>query len=208
MLDLGGGVKPSVPPARRPAGLHYEGLDVSPDELQRAPRGSYDEIVVADATRRLPELEGRFDLVLSWLVLEHVKPLADALHHVHAYLRPGGSLVAQAAGAFTLPAITNRLVPRRAALWILGRAQDRDPESVFPAHYDCCWHDGLARLVAPPEWADAEVRPLHTGVGYFLFSRLATTGYIGYEEWAYRRGHRNLAPYYLITARRAKAEGM
>jgi hypothetical protein len=35
-----------------------------------------------------------------------------------------------------------------------------------------------------------------------LFSRLLTAAYVGYEDWAWRASRRDLAPYYLVAARR------
>src|SRR5688572_12046520 len=57
VLDIGGGRRPSIPPGKRPAGCVYVGLDTSPEQLRKAGPDAYDEVHVASATDRLPELE-------------------------------------------------------------------------------------------------------------------------------------------------------
>ena len=59
--------------------------------MEHAPEGSYDEMFVGDITKRVAELEGRFDLIICFQVLEHVKPLDDAIENLRCYLRPGGA---------------------------------------------------------------------------------------------------------------------
>ena len=49
ILDVGAGRRPTIPPANRPAGCRYIGLDLSAAELAEAPMGSYDETWVGDA---------------------------------------------------------------------------------------------------------------------------------------------------------------
>lgn len=90
LLDVGSGRNPTLAVGERPPNTTYLGLDVSGDELERAGPGAYDEVVVADAAKCVPQLVGRVDLVVSWQVLEHVKPLGIALDHLHSYLKPGG----------------------------------------------------------------------------------------------------------------------
>lgn len=82
---------------------------------------------------------------------------------------------------------------------LLGRTQARDPDTVFPARYDGCTHSELSAMLEP-DWSAHTVTPLFSGAGYVLFSRLLTAAYIGYEDWAYRKQHLDLAPYYLVEA--------
>src|SRR3954453_741383 len=145
ILDLGAGARPVLPADARPAGCHYIGMDSSRSELEKAPRGSYDEMLVGDITDRMPELDGRFDLIISWLVLEHVKPLDVALDNVRAYLRPGGTFIAQLSGTFSLHALLNRVLPARVSRRLLMKAQGREVDSVFPAPYHRGWYSALRR---------------------------------------------------------------
>ncbi|WP_354697398.1 hypothetical protein DSM112329_03023 [Paraconexibacter sp. AEG42_29] len=201
ILDLGAGARPMVPPADRPEGVTYVGFDVDGDELAKAPPGSYDETVVGDVTVLHDELVDRFDLVLSWLTMEHVKPVPAALHNLSRYQRPGGRFLGYLSGGRSLHAVLNRAVPHRLARPLMQRLWGREPDSVFRAHYDHCWYDALADI-ADAAWSDAEVLPLFTGGWYLQWSPLLRAPYLAYEEWAYTAGRANLAPYYLIDATR------
>jgi SAM-dependent methyltransferase len=199
ILDVGAGARPVLAPDDRPPGCTYVGLDIGAEELAKAPRNSYDECVVGDVAHFEPDLRGRFDLALSWMVLEHVESLPGALDNLRSYLRPGGRLVAQLAGAFSLAALANRVVPASLARRFLHRTQGRSAGEVFPARYDHCWFTALERLLEQG-WRSPSVVPLYTGVFYLAFSAPLRAAYLAYEEWAWRRGRHNLAPYYLITA--------
>lgn len=200
ILDVGSGRRPAIAPADRPPNCMYVGLDLSMDELTAAPDGSYDRMVASDVVTFQPELADRFDLVLSWQVLEHVKPLERALENVRRYLIPGGAFLAQLSGKFSAFALLNQLLPHRLSVWGLKRFLARDPRTVFPAHYDQCWHGALVRITSP--WSEAEVLPRYRGSGYFKFLGALERAYLVYEDWAIRGDHRNLATHYLISARR------
>ena len=197
ILDVGAGRHPTVAVADRPPGCHYVGLDVSRAELDQAPPGSYQDTVVADVTQRVPALDGRFDLALSFQVLEHVKPLDVALENLRAVLRPGGRLIAQMSGSFALFALAGRVVPMRLRSRVLV-GLGRHPEHIFPVHFHKCWYGALEKILEP--WQGAEVVPVHAGADYFRFSRHVQAAYVGYEEWAFRGDHGNLASYYVVDA--------
>lgn len=200
ILDAGSGRAPAVSPAARAPGADYVGLDISAAELAAAPAGSYVRAVVADLTEPVPGLEESFDLVISWQVLEHVASTERALTTVRSYLRPGGTFVAMLSGRFSLNAVIGGLVPERAAGPMLRLATGRDPDTVFPTHYDRCTHAALTALLAP--WSWARVQPLFQGGAYLTAFPPLLRGYLAYESWAERRGRRNLATHYLITATR------
>ena len=200
VLDIGGGARPAVPPSERPENTRYVGLDVDGGELAAAPEGSYDDAVIKSAETYVPALAREFDVVLSFMAFEHVRSTEAALANARAYLRPGGTFVAQLAGAFSPSALANRLLSVRLTRPLLQRTQDRPSRSVFKAHYDRCWYQPLDDMLTR-DWLEHEVVPLFVGAGYVLFSRPLTAAYIAYEEWAYRRRHVNLATYYLVSAR-------
>ena len=198
ILDLGSGRTPALGAGSRPPGCHYVGLDISLSELRKAPAGSYDEMFQADVIARNPALENSFDLVLSFQVLEHVKPLEAAFENMIAYLKPGGRLVAQMSGTFSLFGLINQVLPQALAVWVLRKATRRSPESIFPAHYHHCWASKLERMVS--SCSEREVRPLYLGADYFTFFSPLARLYLVYEDRALRGGHRNLASHYLVTA--------
>ena len=199
ILDVGAGALPMLPVELRPPDTEYVGLDIDAAELRKAPPGSYHEAVEGDITKLAPELVGRFDLVLSWLTMEHVKPVPRALANLRAYQRDGGRFLGYLAGAWGAHAVLNRFVPHRAAQVAMARLLGRRPDTVFRAHYDHCTHTALD-AIAREHWRRFTVQPGFTGGWYFRFSPALRAPYLAYEEWAYTGGHRDLAPYYILDA--------
>jgi ubiquinone/menaquinone biosynthesis C-methylase UbiE len=199
ILDVGSGRNPAIPSDVRPNTCRYVGLDLSAAELACAPPGSYDETYVADVAARLPELEDRFDLIVSWQALEHVRAMDLALRNLHAYAKPaGGRLVALVAGRFSAFALLNQLLPQTFSETAMKRLLGRDPDTVFGAHYDRCYYSALEPLLM--QWSNWEVLPLYRGAGYFSFATPLERIYLAYEDWICRAGRKNLATHYLLTA--------
>jgi SAM-dependent methyltransferase len=198
VLDVGGGRCPCVPVALRPEGVVYVGIDLSVEELSRAPTGSYDETIVADVTYPL-ELSRRPDLIVSWQVFEHLSPLADALENLRAVLRPGGAMIAQTSGTFALFALAARAMPHRLRIAAMAGLLGLPAETKFPTEYDQCWAGALERLLAP--WRSVELIPFYRGAPYLSPFRRLQRAYLAYENLAARRNTRNLATHYLIAAR-------
>jgi SAM-dependent methyltransferase len=198
ILDVGSGRRPAIPFEGRPLGCRYVGLDLSLDELLAAPDGTYDEVMASDVLILRPEFVEQFDLVLSWQVLEHVKPLATALDNIRHYLVPGGVFLAHLSGRFSLFGLMNQAVPHGLAVRALRLLLAREPKTIFPAHYDGCWYSALVRSLAG--WSERDVLPRYRGSGYFRFFEPLERAYLVYEDWTVQ--HRNLATHYLISARR------
>jgi SAM-dependent methyltransferase len=199
ILDVGAGSLPVVPVEDRPPGVEYVGLDVEEDELLKAPPGSYDDHRVADITVLQPDLVEGFDLVLSWLTMEHVEDVPLALHNLGRYQRPGGRFLGYLAGSRSIGSVLNRVIPHSVEKLLMHRLLGREPETVFRAHYDHCTYDELT-TVAETAWAHAEVQPIFTAGWYFSFSPALRAAYLLYEEWAASGAHPNLAAYYIIDA--------
>jgi SAM-dependent methyltransferase len=200
ILDVGAGRTPTFPPSVRPPGCTYIGLDLSPVELAAAPPGSYEDAMAGDVSTFVPELANRFDAIFSWQVLEHVRPLPEAMENLRHYLRPGGQLVAHFSGTFGLFGLLSRVVPDRLTPALLERLFSRPRCTTFPAHYDRCWASALSEMGRP--WSSFDIVPRHEGARYFAFSRHVQAAYLAYEEWAGRKGIDNLASYYLVVAAR------
>ncbi|MDX6615651.1 MAG: hypothetical protein QOD60_742 [Solirubrobacterales bacterium] len=199
ILDVGAGRYPTLAPADRPPGCRYVGLDIAPEELAAAASDAYDEDVVADITKPLNRDE-EFDIIVSWQVLEHVSPLADALENLRLSLRPGGTLLAQLTGSNAAFAAFGRLLPHRAKLWVATRVLGHHEEEKFPTRYDRSSQRALERLLEP--WSSVEIVPFYRGATYFKFSRPLMRAYLAYESAVERRHRVNLATHYLVLATR------
>jgi len=184
----------------RPSSGRYVGLDLSERQLERAGPGAYDQRVVSNITQRVPELIGSVDVVVSWQVLEHVRPMKLALAHVHEYLRPGGAFIAGFSGRWSAFAVLNRFVPDAAAKFVMGRLLHRDPESVFPAPYDDCTYSALVKHLAG--WSSFEITARYRGAAYFAFAPLLQRLYLRFEDAIEDGHHTDLATHYLVFARK------
>jgi SAM-dependent methyltransferase len=189
---------PAIPPDRRPPGCHYVGLDLSRTELEIAEAGAYDETIVADVCDYQPSLEGTFDLIVSWQVLEHVSDLRLALENARRYLRPGGVLVAQFSGRYALFALANRMLPHCLTRLALKLLLSRDPDTVFPAYYDGCYYDAILGMTRA--WSRVRVISRFLGAQYLAFIPPVVSIYLRFEESIIRGRHRNLASYYLLIS--------
>ena len=200
ILDVGAGRRPLFATQERPEGVSYVGLDISGAELAAAPPGSYGETIAADVTERVAALENRFDLIVSWQVLEHVTSVPDALENFRAYLKPGGYAVVSMSGRYSLFGLLNMLLPQRIGVRIVARVMRRDPETVFPAFYDKCYQSALEQLGR--DWPIAQITTAWNGAAYFRFLKPVQAAYILYEEWAAASGREDWATHYFLYLRK------
>lgn len=200
ILDVGAGRSPTIAPEDRPAGCCYVGLDISEEELRSAEPGAYDDVIAHDIAHPLPTMGASFDLVLSWQVLEHVKPLRPALDNLRAVLVPGGTMLAQLSGSFSAFALLARLMPHRLRVWAMVRYLGHAEEEKFPTHYDKCHASAIARMLA--HWSSARLRPFYRGAVYFAMWRPLQRVYLAYETVIFRGDIRDLATHYLVIATR------
>ena len=163
-------------------------------------RDRYSSTIVGDIADRLPELESRFDVILSWQVFEHVRDMQAAADNCRRYLKPGGRLFAVLSGRMSAIALLNILIPRRLAVSLNKRLLGRAPETMFRAYYDHCTAHGLEHIFRV--WGDVLIEPRYIGAGYFRFSRPILLAYLAAENKIARAGYRNLATHYCVAARR------
>lgn len=200
ILDVGGGRRPTIPPEERPGSVRYVGLDASRAELEVAPSGSYDETVVGNIERFVPQLANRFDLIVAWQVLEHVRDLQRTAEACYQYAKPGGCMVACLSGRNAVFALANRILPSAIGGRLVAALMRRPVETVFPAYYDRCDRRGLRQAFS--EWDALEVIALWRGADYFARLPMIQCFYVAYENWAIRRGWDTLATHYVVAARK------
>ena len=146
VLDVGGGKRPAISlQTKQDLGLHIVGLDVSETELAQAPTGVYDAIVVGDAAA--VEIPGRYDLIFSRSVFEHVADPRAAVANLTGVLARGG-IMAHVVPCRNAPfAMLNRWLGNRVARRLLFTIfPEKEDDSGFRAHYRDCTPSRLARI--------------------------------------------------------------
>ena len=119
--------------------LDYSILDISESELQKAP-DDYHKIVADIASPGFSPGEGKYDLVFSQMLAEHI----DNAHQFHTniakMLAPDGVAVHFFPTLYAFPFLVNRIIPE----WFSDRLlsvfapRDRYQHAKFPAYYQWC----------------------------------------------------------------------
>ena len=171
ILELGGGRWPSFRMDELPAGIaSYTVNDVNADELALLPPGyrkaCFD--VAGDASA----FEGRYDVVFSRFLAEHVRD-GEALHrNVHLVLKPGGVAFHLIPTLYALPFAINRMLPERLGLKLLQWFSPRRAISPkFPAYYSACRGDTAAmrKLLEKAGYSRVEIRSFY---GHFYYEKI------------------------------------
>lgn len=199
ILDVGAGRAPTLAPKTRPTGCWYVGTDRSAEELDAAPPGAYDETIVSDVTEPFPRAD-RFDLVLSWQVLEHVGDVGDALRQMGECVVPGGLLLVQTSGSRAVFSVASRMMPHRARVFAMERLLGVPAEEKFPTTRQPKTEASLRAALTG--FSSVDVLPFYRGAAYFRFSRALQRLYVVYEDWAAADRRPDLATHYLVAATR------
>jgi SAM-dependent methyltransferase len=159
VLDVGGGRAPCFDAATvARLDLHVTGLDISGEELAAAPTGSYHATIVGDVGAQ--PIPGRYDLILSRAVLEHVANTRAAIGYLAAALAEGGAMAHFVPCRNAPFAVFNRLLGERLSQWLLWSIY---PETVgiagFPAYYRDCVPSRMAATCRKVGLDAVEVRP-------------------------------------------------
>lgn len=168
-------------------GLEYHVVDISAEELAKAPPG-YTTIQADAGAPAFAREHGPYDLVISAFLAEHLPRPQDFHAAVHAALAPGGRALHTFPTLYEPAFVLNRLLPERlTAVALRGAQEGREAEGAhakFPAYYRWCrgpTRPQLRRL----EEAGFDVLDYvgYFGHGYFsklprayrLYERLSTT---------------------------------
>ncbi len=172
--EIGGGRDPLFQPGDAARmGIEMTVNDIDAGELALTPRGlrtaRFDiagDLSEPDAT------PGRYDLMFSRMVFEHVHDVPRAWANIHSLLAPGGVALAFFPTLWAPVFALNHILPEKAsraivhALFPARRDGGGDPK--FPAFYDHCRGD--ARILTPmlnkAGFSDVHVQPFW-GHGYF-----------------------------------------
>lgn len=173
LCEVGGGANPMFSEEFvSERGLDYVILDVSRDELDKAPL-AYRKVCADISGCEVPG-EGRFDFVFSKMLAEHVKNGQDFHQNVARLLRPGGIAVHFFPTLFAPPFVLNALLPERLAASVLSVVQAGRERSgkraKFPAYYSWC-RGPQRRQIARLE-----------GLGYVVEKYIGFFGAAGYYQ--------------------------
>ena len=138
VYDVGGGSQPCISlKTKAEMGLKLVGIDLSRDELDRAPSGIYDEKLVVD----LCTYQGRgdADIIICQSTLEHTHNTAAAIQGIASILRQGGLVYIFVPCKNATFARLNRVLPQKLKERILFSFFPgiKDHQG-FPAFYDSC----------------------------------------------------------------------
>jgi 2-polyprenyl-6-hydroxyphenyl methylase/3-demethylubiquinone-9 3-methyltransferase len=149
VYDLGGGSRPLFSPEfKQQARLTVVGLDLSQEELDAAPAGSYDRAIAADLTTFRGEPDG--DLVICQATLEHVDNTDGALAAIASVLKPGGIAAIFVPCRNAWFARLNLMLPQRLKEKLLFTLipEKGDGHEGFPAYYNRCTPKDFTRMAA------------------------------------------------------------
>jgi len=138
VVDVGGGRHPFFSANRKSElALKVIGLDISMEELMKAPQNAYDELVCM----AVENFEGTLDadLVVCIAVLEHVRSSRLAISSISRMLKPGGRALIFVPSRTALLTRRNLMLPET---WKRRLLYFTFPETVktsgFKSYYDDC----------------------------------------------------------------------
>ncbi|MEO1228794.1 MAG: methyltransferase domain-containing protein [Myxococcota bacterium] len=168
VLDVGGGKHPAISiETKERLGLDVTGLDISADELDRAPKGAYDRVLVGDVSQM--SLDGEYDLILSTAVLEHVKDVGQTMCVLSRALAPNGRMGHFVPCGRSLFARLNRALDDDVSRSLLfGLFPGARKGQGFPAYYDRCWPGEFRKLADDNGLRIEDVTPFFQS-GYLSF---------------------------------------
>jgi len=141
VCEVGAGAAPLLSTtAIEDIGLHYTTVDVSVEELKKAPPGY--SAVVADVAVPGARLGGKYDLILSRMLAEHIADPLAFHQNIFDALAPGGRAFHFFATFYSPPFVMNRILPERlgeAFVTAVWPSRSRAGSSrKFPALYRWC----------------------------------------------------------------------
>lgn len=179
VIDVGSGKLPSLSPAQRAAlEITVVGFDVSRNELDAAPAGSYDATTCANLTEFVGD--GKADLAICSSLLEHVPDVDKALRGIASMLKPGGVALIFIPCRNTLFARLNLLLPQNFKQKLLNWLFPKIAHGLgFRAYYDRCTPRQIAGLAENNGLVPEKVR-LYLYTGYF---EIFTPAHVLWRLW-------------------------
>jgi SAM-dependent methyltransferase len=174
VLEIGGGRSPLMTPREAAdARIAYAVNDIDARELAMGP-AEFEKVQFDIAGVVDPTLFGRFDLVISRMVMEHVRDAQRAWTNMCGLLAPGGVALAFHPTLYAPPFLINWLAPEALTAPVLRFffADRQDAEyPKFPPRYELCTaapaviepalrRAGFRHVLSAPFWGDRYFRHL------------------------------------------------
>jgi SAM-dependent methyltransferase len=170
ILELGGGRWPSFQLSDLPDNLRsYTVNDISPEELSLVPEGY--KTACFDVAGDASGFEGRYDVVFSRFLAEHVRDGRAMHRNIHKVLKPGGIAFHLMPTLYAFPFVINRLLPERLAEKVLTLNPRREISPKFPAYYSWCRGNtpAMRRLFERIGYDEVEIRNFY---GHFYYETI------------------------------------
>ncbi len=140
ICEVGGGGNPTIElDYIHEHSLEYTLLDISAEELNKAPDG-YIKVVADIASPDLNLAGGKYDLIFSKMLAEHVKDGRTFHRNIYKLLGSNGLAFHFFPTLYSPPFLINYLMPQALSAKLLAVFQPRDmfQHGKFPAYYSFC----------------------------------------------------------------------
>lgn len=206
MLEIGGGRGPLLRPVEaKAAGIAVTVNDIDSRELSLGPP-EFEKAEFDIAGQAPPSLFGQFDLVVSRMVMEHVRDGRRAWANMAALLAPGGVALAFHPTLYAPPFVVNLAFPEaltaRVLRFFFPTRHDGDYPK-FPARYQLCVSSPqkLEPILKSCGFSEVLIAPMW-GHGYFRHIPLLRELDAGLQRLAEARDWRWLSTYAFTLAQR------
>ena len=203
ILEVGGGRSPMLSQDQVAAlDARYTVNDISARELEQAPKWvSRLHGDIADAGLLQGAESGKYDLIFSRMVFEHVRDPKQAYANIASLLSVGGVAVNAIPTLYASPFLLNRMLPQGLSARLLKRFDPkRNPEEVpkFPAYYRWCTStEATRRKLEKVGFQTAQLVPFY-GHDYYSGFPVLRDLVIGARQLAASRDWRPLSTYALV----------
>jgi SAM-dependent methyltransferase len=144
---------------------HLVGLD-----LYKADNTMADSFVLG-TLEWMPFAAATFDLVLCYVVLEHVQEPTHVFAEFSRVLKPGGTLIFKTPAAYAPTSLLTRLLPYRAHCTLKGLIGIEETE-IFPTYFRCNTLQALKRLLRRNHLVPEQLLKIDQTYAYLSFNPL------------------------------------
>jgi len=198
VLEAGGIDRPLL---KNSPDITYTGLDI---EYRERCREIYDNFIIQSIEDRLP---GKYDLICSFTLLEHVRDNTRAIGTIYDALEPGGMMVHYVPSGLHPYSLLIRLVGPKLSLALLRRLHpDVIGQSGYPAYFDQCTVGAMDRLCRMTGFTDVRFSCYYRANFYFEVFFPAFLAVTLWEEFCRLLGLKMFCSGFVITGKKGAKE--